>query len=566
MSEQDTKIRNMVMQACVIYDRYWGLFLGRPLAIKSQDVDILSTRLSQLSAFGLDTAKTDLTTEIYEQLIELMELAGRIVEIRDLTSSNKAAEQTGTFAANEAEENRYLQVINLDRQLQNWYRRLPDRMAWKPSNVKTAPYSFFLLHQQYHVTMILLHRPWAKYGSITGDSSSTSSHPSPENDRKGEFESQGQPYGPNQEGPSMSADDRQRAIHGSRTSLARSICTQQAIRVARIFWQHRQRFDGRKIFITGIQHAGTASIALIAALAYQRNGPNRQTYTGYLEILSDAVADMSSTYHPAMRMDDLLKAVLEQIRSSMSDVSRSRSGSTGHAISASVGTSKNGFTLESNSSVPVVPVRREADAELSQPVKKRRPSVHRQTSDFASSKPSFIGMEAQHVPSFTDKAYTLPYGQHSQAPLDSIMFPMSVHSQPDQLGLNLVGGSTVNVQHSEIPPAHMVATMNPTNLPNPLPDNWALPSMQPPFPAGRFHGSIDWTSGTAGLSASSVLNQSAAMSTGIMSGMAAFGSTKEQDKFEANGRTMHEQVPGKLSQIGTPWTGLSGNPSYIWKS
>ncbi|CEI65175.1 hypothetical protein FVEN_g12317 [Fusarium venenatum] len=553
MSEQDTKIRNMVMQACVIYDRYWGLFLGRPLAIKSQDVDLLSNRFSQLAAFGLDNTKTDITTEIYEQLIELMELAGRIVEIRDLTSSNRAAEHAGTFATNEAEENKYLQVINLDRQLQNWYRRLPDRMAWKPSNVKTAPYSFFLLHQQYHVTMILLHRPWAKYGAITGDNSSTGSYPSPENDMMADSESPGQPFGHNPETPSTTSDDRQRAVHGSRTSLARSICTQQAIRVARIFWQHRQRFDGRKIFITGIQHAGTASIALIAALAYQRNEPSRQTYTGYLEILSDAVGDMSSTYHPAMRMDDLLKAVLEQIRSSMSDAPRSRSGSAGYTVSAGVGNAKGGLPFDSNSPVPVVPVRREADAEFSQPVKKRRPSIHRQTSDFSSSKPPFVGMTAQTAPSLTDKAYTLPYGQHSQPPLGSIMFPMNVHNQADQLGLNLVG-NTVNVHHSDIPSTHMIGTMNPTNIPNPLPDNWGLHQIQPSFAQGHFHGAVDWTSGTAGLSASSVLNQSAAMSTGIMSGMAAFGSTKDPDKFANNERAMNEQVPNKLSQIGTIWT------------
>ncbi|KAJ4003066.1 hypothetical protein NW752_012312 [Fusarium irregulare] len=535
VSEQDTKIRNMVMQACVIYDRYWGLFLGRPLAIKSQDVDLLSNRFSQLAAFGFDTVKTDLTTEIYEQLIELMELAGRIVEIRDLSSSNKAMEQSGTFAATEAEENRYLQVINLDRQLQNWYRRLPDRMAWKPSNVKTAPFSFFLLHQQYHVTMILLHRPWAKYGSITGDDSKPGSASGVENEGMPKLETIGQSLGHNPEGSSASADDRQRAVHGSRTSLARSICTQQAIRVARIFWQHRQRFDGRKIFITGIQHAGTASIALIAALAYQRNEPNRQTYTGYLEILSDAVGDMSATYHPAMRMDDLLKAVLDQIRGSMTDVSRSRSGSTGHAVNVGAGNPKSVFTFEGNSSTPVVPVRREADAEFSQPVKRRRPSVHRQTSDYASSKPSFIGMSTQPTPTLNDKAYTLPYGEHSQPPLDSIMFPMNVHSQPDQLGLSLAGGNAVNVHHAEIASAHMVGAMSTQNLPTPLPDSWGLSNMQPPFPQGHFHGAIDWTSGTAGLSASSVLNQSAAMSTGIMSGMTAFNPTKEPGSIDAYG-------------------------------
>jgi hypothetical protein len=230
----------------------------------------------------------------------------------------------------------------------------------------------------------------------------------------------------------------------------------------------------------------------------------------------------------------------------------------GHTVSVGVGNAKSGLPFESNSSAPVVPVRREAGDEFSQPLKKRRPSVHRQTSDFASSKPSFIAMTAQPAPSLTDKTYTLPYGQHSQPPLDSIMFPMNVHSQPDQLGLDLVGNA-LNVHHSDIAPAHMVGAITPT-VPNPLPDNWGLPNMQPPFAQGHFHGAIDWTSGTAGLSASSVLNQSAAMSTGIMSGIAAFGSTKEQGKFANNERAMNEQVPSKLSQIGTNWTSATVGP------
>jgi hypothetical protein len=555
ISEQDTKIRNMVMQACVIYDRYWGLFLGRPLAIKSQDVDSLSSRFSQLVSFGLDAPKLDLTTEIYEQLIELMELAGLIVEIRDLTSSNRAVEQNGMYATNEAEENSYLQVINLDKQLQNWYRRLPDRMTWKPSNVKTAPYSFFLLHQQYHVTMILLHRPWAKYGSISGDNASTGSHPSPDSDRMANPDSPGHHLGHATEGSSMSTDDRQRAVHGSRTSLARGICTQQAIRVARIFWQHRQRFDGRKIFITGIQHAGTASIALIAALAYQRSEPNCQTYIGYLEILSDAVSDMSPTYHPASRMDNILKAVLEQLRSNMSDDSRSRSGSTGHQpVSGGASSARSGDSLDSNPSAPFVPVRREADAKFSQPLKKRWPSVYRQTSDFASSKPPFLGTPSQPTPSLADKAYGMPYGQQSQPPLDSILFPMSVHSQPDQLDLGLVGGNAVNVHHIGIASRHMVGGMNNSSISNQLSDNWGLPNLQPSFAQGHFHGAIDWTSGTAGLSASSILNQNAAMSTGMMPGMVGFGSTREPGKFGNSEWSMHEPASNKLPHIGANWT------------
>ncbi|OAA62748.1 Transcription factor [Niveomyces insectorum RCEF 264] len=433
MTDQEVDIRHMVMKAAIVIDKYWALFLGRPTSIKSQDIgmDLLTKRFSLMASFSFadNNNNVDLEgngssssssrrvpakmscEEIYEYLFELMELAGKIVETRDLHKlgdngtgrggggghsgggpggalANFAAimpfagsgygggggggghggglgggggggDRSSIFAANDAEESAYLHVISLDRQLQNWYRRLPDHLTWKPANIKAAPLSFFLLHQQYHVSMILLHRPWAKYGSILTSSdggSSTHSHPSPSSPsahRRDSFSSQtytsGMAFPPPPPLPSqqqqhymgggshnrqasgytssnnnhnnisshtLGLGDPHSLVDDSRTTLSRSICMQQAIRVARIFWQHRQRFDGRRICITSIQHAGTAAIALIAALAYQQSSDaDRRSYLGYLEILSYALVDMSHTYQPAQRMSDLLTAVLEQLRS-----------------------------------------------------------------------------------------------------------------------------------------------------------------------------------------------------------------------------------------------------------
>ncbi|KAF4985548.1 hypothetical protein FDECE_16491 [Fusarium decemcellulare] len=577
MSEQDTRIRNMVMQACVIFDRYWGLFLGRPLAIKSQDVDLLSNRFSLLTSNGFDLPKRELPMQIYDQLIELMELAGRIVEIRgDVASSNGAGDQYNMFAASEAEDNRYLQVINLDRQLQNWYRRLPERLAWKPSNIKTAPYSFFLLHQQYHVTMILLHRPWARYGSITGDGSSTGSHPSPESDRVTSPDNLGHHLGPAADNHSLGMGDPQRFVHDSRTSLSRSICTQQAIRVARIFWQHRQRFDGRKIFVTGMQHAGTAAIALIAALAYQRNEPDRRTYVGYLEILSDAVGDMSHTYHPASRMDDLLKAVLGQIRSSMGEPGRPRSGSISHNGANSVtGGGRSGVSFNSDSSASMVPLRREAgDSEFSQPFKKRRPSNSRRASDFARPRPQFFAVPSQMTAPNSSKAQGVSYGsnQQTQSQLDNLLFSMGMTDPSGQLGLDFSGNSAIDVDANDDTSG---GVMGRSDLSIPTSESWSLDNMQHPLVSSSFDAPIDWTT-TAGLSASSVLNQSSAISTGIMSGGLTFGQIKEDNsgKLGSNEKNMNGNDATKLSGMETSWmdgdmgsmspgdlSGLMQNPS-----
>lgn len=237
----------------------------------------LSKQFACLSACKPAGVQKSLETQIYEELLDLMELAGKIAEIRD--SGEQATQDVDK--ANSA----YLYVMNLDRQLQTWYRRLPENLTWKPENIQTAPFSFFLLHQQYHCSLILLHRPWAKYEDPTPPSSDDG----------------------HDEESFMNVDD-------NHSFMSRSICTRQAIRVARIFWHHRQRFDTRRIFVTGIQHAGTAATALVAALAFIKNVNDRKNNMQYLECLASALQDMSYTYQPAASMFSILQAVMLELQ------------------------------------------------------------------------------------------------------------------------------------------------------------------------------------------------------------------------------------------------------------
>ncbi|GKT92333.1 nitrogen assimilation transcription factor Nit-4 [Colletotrichum tofieldiae] len=181
ISEREANIRHMVMRACIIYDKYWALFLGRPTSIRNQDIDTnLSYRgfsqLTSLMGRSVHADKANNTVEICDHLVELMVLAGCIVEMGDKRQVWDALHIGGEDNCNrdgEREDNEYLYAIDLDRQLQNWYRRLPEHLQWKPANIKHAPFSYFLLHQQYHVSMILLHRPWARYKEIGRDNTST---------------------------------------------------------------------------------------------------------------------------------------------------------------------------------------------------------------------------------------------------------------------------------------------------------------------------------------------------------------------------------------------------------
>ncbi|QDS70192.1 hypothetical protein FKW77_006514 [Venturia effusa] len=276
LPEREVEIRRMTLWACVIYDKYWALFLGRPTSMKSSDLEVyhLSKQFERLGTCLPAGPEKALETQIYEALLDLMELAGKITENMDPRSQTDAA----------VDRDAYLRMAALDREFGNWYARLPDALKWTPLNINTAPFSFFTLHQQYHAALILLHRPFAMYEEPSGPDSEDSH--SPDN-------------------------------HFS--ALSRTVCTKHAIRVARIFWQHRQRFDTKQICVTGLQHAGTAATALVAALAFIKDANDRNNNMQYLECLSASLQDMSQTYQPAERMFLVLQAVLTELRGAPDD-------------------------------------------------------------------------------------------------------------------------------------------------------------------------------------------------------------------------------------------------------
>jgi hypothetical protein len=211
MPQREVDIRRMTLWACVIYDKYWALFLGRPTSMKSSDLEVYHLskqfeRLGTCKPAGLGKA---LETQIYEALLDLMELAGKITENMEPRMQLDLA----------IDRDAYLRMAALDREFGSWYSRLPAPLKWTPHNINTAPFSFFLLHQQYHAALILLHRPFAMYEEPGG------------------------------------GDEDNNAPGNHFSALSRTVCTKHAIRVAKIFWHHRQRFDTRQIPVTGLQHA-----------------------------------------------------------------------------------------------------------------------------------------------------------------------------------------------------------------------------------------------------------------------------------------------------------------------
>jgi hypothetical protein len=192
--------------------RYWAIFLGRPTSMKSSDLEMynLSKQFERLGTCRPAGPDKSMETMIYEALIDLMELSGKITENIDLHLNNAGA------SPNSAHRKRMAAV---HREFSIWYDRLPEKLQWTPNNIATAPFSFFLLHQQYHACIILLHRPFALYGDQDAN------------------------------------EDQNNNPEDHSSTLSRTVCTSHAIRIARIYWQHRQRFDTKQIFVTGLQHA-----------------------------------------------------------------------------------------------------------------------------------------------------------------------------------------------------------------------------------------------------------------------------------------------------------------------
>ncbi|KAL6230332.1 fungal-specific transcription factor domain-containing protein [Aspergillus navahoensis] len=275
VSESDIEIGRLTLWACVIFDRCWALFLGRPTALKPDDLENyeLSQQFDRLGT-SPPGSKKSLELQIYQALFELMKMAGKITDITHHGSSRDLNQDRLMC----------LRMAALDSELERWYARLPEPLKYTTENAATAPESFFLLHQQFYSAMIMLHRPFAGYDDI--------------------LDSQGE----------RKVGDAAPPAVQHLSALSHATCTKCAGRIAQIFWQQRQRFDIRKIFVTGLQHSGNAATALVAAIASSTDRAANDRNMRYLEYLVAVMGDMSEPYQPAEQMVTIFKVVLQELK------------------------------------------------------------------------------------------------------------------------------------------------------------------------------------------------------------------------------------------------------------
>ncbi|KIW04668.1 uncharacterized protein PV09_04407 [Verruconis gallopava] len=269
LTERELEIRHMVLWACLINDTYYSIYMGRPSYFKTSDIapSCMSKDFSRLIASRQPRpCAKRWETKVYESLLRLMELVGPLCDL----------EVKQPWKTTDA----YFKIAAVDKELTSWLAGLPDELKWTEENIENGPAPLYLLHSQYHTALILLHRPFVNYGQrINGDG----------------------PYGADSEPERMNHF----------TILSRTVCADNAKKVAAIMSRYRQRFDLAQCFVTGLQHAGTAATALMAELVIQSNAIERKDLLANLECLKLALSEMARSYQPAVLMSSVVEAFIK---------------------------------------------------------------------------------------------------------------------------------------------------------------------------------------------------------------------------------------------------------------
>ncbi|KAJ3579604.1 hypothetical protein NPX13_g969 [Xylaria arbuscula] len=228
------------------------------------------------------TGTETIEEEIHKGLFELMSLAGQVVDL--------GGGPSGSRIIGSVDESTLTSLLTLDEKLRAWYQRLPGHLSWEPDNTRTAPCSYFLLHEQYYAITILLHRSRGDHGqaATTGVTSVSPSSPN-------------------------TPSEIECSSFGNCTRSSRRICTEAALQFSRIVSESKKRCDFGKICCTSLQPAMVASIALLAAIAQCDDDSDRQLYQSSLEVLTDIIRDMSRSDQPAGQAGNLTEMARRQL-------------------------------------------------------------------------------------------------------------------------------------------------------------------------------------------------------------------------------------------------------------
>lgn len=240
-----------------------------------------------------------------------------------------------------------------------------------------------------------------------------------------------------------------------------------AITLARIFWEHRRKFDGKVIFSIGMQHAGVAAMALIAALAYMPDAAARNNNMQYLEVLHAALQDMAHCYQPAERMVSVLNAVMTELRGG--PISANHANVPGRRASVSLeperGLSKRRQVNHASqpTSMPPPTTTTRQDRPNTNSIDHSTKNIDRSTAALAQHQgnPGQYVMAAPHSEAhFWPNMYTNGHIQNTTPN------PASINMKPPERQLEWGSSHMINTDFSHLQPLPMVSGLPDTELAN----------------------------------------------------------------------------------------------------
>jgi len=154
----------------------------------------------------------------------------------------------------------------LYRKLAVWYKALPAPLRWGSLPPQNAPSVYFLLHQQYHATAILLHTQFTVDDAVVSEP----------------------PHGGSAKG------------RGQAQAQSQSVCFDHAVRITKILRLHEKYFHIKTILTTGAQHVAAAAEILVKGMPLTHASDNDVIQAAeYLDYLTSILQTNSETYAPA---------------------------------------------------------------------------------------------------------------------------------------------------------------------------------------------------------------------------------------------------------------------------
>ncbi|OJD19355.1 hypothetical protein AJ78_00717 [Emergomyces pasteurianus Ep9510] len=137
MPQIDVEARQITFWGCFVFDRLWGLYLGRTFFL-ALDENVTVPRLSRVNA------SSPIHIVLAGSWASLLELVGLICESLNLNQPTM------------------MHINSLGDRLHQWYIRLDPELYYR----KDGPPSIAVMHMQYCAALIILYRPLAGFGKV----------------------------------------------------------------------------------------------------------------------------------------------------------------------------------------------------------------------------------------------------------------------------------------------------------------------------------------------------------------------------------------------------------------